>query len=250
MYKSVELKVGEMLLRGVVRTPEGEGPFPTVIFYHGFSVDHIGMMRLHELFARRCVKEGFACVRFDFYGVGESDGDFEEMRYADEVEEAKAIYYWTEKQSFAKRDKIFLSGHSLGGAIASNVAPVVQPAGLILWAPGNTAYYDISNRTHAIPGHYEKVYDVGGLYVAGEFLKQIRQIDIVAEARGYKGNVLLVHGECDEKVPVASIGPYLDMYGDKAELYIVAGSNHQFSSVKWKTEVYDVTMRYLHKHLS
>ena len=77
MYKSVELKVGEMLLRGVVRTPEGEGPFPTVIFYHGFSVDHIGMMRLHELFARRCVKEGFACVRFDFYGVGESDGDFE-----------------------------------------------------------------------------------------------------------------------------------------------------------------------------
>ena len=81
-------------------------------------------------------------------------------------------------------------------------------------------------------------------------MKQIRQIDIVAEARGYKGNVLLVHGECDEKVPVASIGPYLDMYGDKAELYIVAGSNHQFSSVKWKTEVYDVTMRYLHKHLS
>lgn len=249
MYQSVELQVKDMLLRGVVRTPEGNGPFPTVIFYHGFCVDHVGMMRLHELFARRCVKEGFACVRFDFYGVGESDGDFEEMRYADEVEEAKAIYHWVENQPFVQGGKIFLSGHSLGGAVAANVAPMVQPAGLVLWAPGNTAYYDISNRAHAIPGQYAKIYDIGGLYVAGDFLKQLRKIDIVAESKGYKGDVLLVHGECDEKVPVASVGPFLDMYGKQARLHIVAGSNHQFSSVKWKTEVYDVTMKYLRTHL-
>ena len=247
MYQSVSLHVGEMLLRGVVRTPEGKGPFPTVIFYHGFCVDHVGMMRLHELFARKCVENGYACVRFDFYGVGESDGDFEQMRYSDEVKEAIAIYEWTEKQPFCDKENIFLSGHSLGGAIASNVAPKVNPRAVILWAPGNTAYYDISNRTHAIPGHYQEKYDVGGLYVAGEFLKEIRAIDIVREAEGYKGNVLLVHGECDEKVPIASVGPYLDMYGRQVEFHVIAGSNHQFSSVKWKTEVYDLSLQFLKK---
>lgn len=43
-------------------------------------------MRLHELFARKCVENGIAYVKFDFYGCGESDGDFSEMRYLDEIE--------------------------------------------------------------------------------------------------------------------------------------------------------------------
>ena len=55
MFMNVELMVDEKLIRGDVRTPEGDGPFPTVCFYHGFCVDRIGLMRLHELFARKCV---------------------------------------------------------------------------------------------------------------------------------------------------------------------------------------------------
>ena len=90
MYRSVELNVNGRLLRGCVRAPEGNGPFPTAIFYHGFTVDRIGMQRLHELFARALVDQGFACVRFDFYGLGESEGDFSEMTLGHEIEEAKA----------------------------------------------------------------------------------------------------------------------------------------------------------------
>ena len=47
MFMNVELMVDEKLIRGDVRTPEGDGPFPTVCFYHGFCVDRIGLMRLH-----------------------------------------------------------------------------------------------------------------------------------------------------------------------------------------------------------
>ena len=86
MFINVELEVNHKLLRGDVRLPEGTGPFPVVCFYHGFCVDRIGQMRLHELFARKCAVNGIACVKFDFYGCGESDGDFSEMRYMDEVE--------------------------------------------------------------------------------------------------------------------------------------------------------------------
>ena len=94
MFINVELEVNHKLLRGDVRLPEGTGPFPVVCFYHGFCVDRIGQMRLHELFARKCAVNGIACVKFDFYGCGESDGDFSEMRYMDEVEQATAIYLW------------------------------------------------------------------------------------------------------------------------------------------------------------
>ncbi len=56
MYKSVELNVCGRILRGCVRAPQENKKYPTVIFYHGFTVDKVGMMRLHELFARECVK--------------------------------------------------------------------------------------------------------------------------------------------------------------------------------------------------
>ena len=249
MYQSVELKVGDKLIRGVVRTPQGEGPFPCVCFYHGFSVDKVGLMRLHELFARRLENEGFASVRFDFYGCGESDGDFSEMRFSDEIEQAIAIYNWSKRQPYVDKDRLFIAGHSLGGAISSIIAPILQPRGVILWAPGNTAYYDISSRVNAVPDHYEELYDVGGLNLAGEFLIDLREHNIVSESKGYKGKVLLIHGEKDEKVPIASIGPYLDMYGPQVECKVIWGSNHQFSSVKWKNEVYDLSLDYLKAQL-
>lgn len=250
MYKSVELLVGNKLLRGCVRAPEGEGPFPTVCFFHGFSVDKIGLMRLHELFARRCVNEGFACVRFDFYGCGESEGDFNEMRFSDEVEQAKAIYSWTVDQNFADAQNVFLAGHSMGGAIVSMIAPLLQPKGAILWSPGNSAYYDISERVHAIPGHYKEFYDIGGLALSGAFLSEIRAIDMVKEAEGYNTEVLLIHGEKDEKIPISSIGLYLDMYGKNLTTEIIWGANHQFSSLDWKQQVYDKSIEYLKRRVS
>ena len=250
MFMNVELMVDEKLIRGDVRTPEGDGPFPTVCFYHGFCVDRIGLMRLHELFARKCVGNGIACVKFDFYGCGESDGDFSEMRYLDEIEQAKAIYNWTKEQSWCDSDNLYPVGHSLGGAIVSNIIPELQPKGAIMWAPGNVAYYDISSRVHAIPGSYKVTYDIGGLMMSSEFLSQMRKLDIVKQAAGYEKEVLLVHGELDEKVPVYAIGPYLDLYGDYATLQIIPGSNHQFSSVAWKNQVYDCSIEYLKRKIA
>jgi fermentation-respiration switch protein FrsA (DUF1100 family) len=64
-------------------------------------------------------------------------------------------------------------------------------------------------------------------------------------AKGFKGVVLVVHGEKDEKVPVAIAGQYRDMYADAMELRIVRGANHQFSSLPWKQEAYDATIAFL-----
>lgn len=126
MYQALELNVNGRLIRGCLRAPEGKGPFPTVIFFHGFTVDKVGMMRLHELFARECVKAGFACVRFDFYGCGESDGDFNEMTVGHEIEEGKAIYEWCQKPALLPAGKRLLDrtqhGRS-GGGLSGPDAP-------------------------------------------------------------------------------------------------------------------------------
>jgi dienelactone hydrolase len=250
MYRSVELNVGKKLLRGCVRAPKGDGPFPTVCFYHGFSVDKVGLMRLHETFARQAVSAGFACVRFDFYGCGESEGGFHEMRVSDEIEQGKSIFEWVLRQDFADKENVYPVGHSLGGAIAAIVAAAHQPKAAVLWAPGLAVYYDISGRVGAVPDHYEPSYDLEGLEISGAFFEDVRRLDLLALARGFRNEVLVIHGDKDEKVPVAVAGQYRDMYGKAMELRIVRGANHQFSSLKWKQEVYEASLAFLRKKIA
>ena len=88
-------------------------------------------MRLHELFARKCAVNGIACVKFDFYGCGESDGDFSEMRYMDEVEQATAIYLWASEQPWCDRDNMFPVGHSMGGPLSPTSYRSFSPGELL-----------------------------------------------------------------------------------------------------------------------
>ncbi len=245
MYKSVKLDVNGRLLRGCVRAPEGEGPFPTVIFYHGFTVDKVGMQRLHELFARELVKAGFACVRFDFYGLGESEGDFSEMTLGHEIEEAEAIYNWSLEQDFCDPDNLYISGHSQGGLICTCIAPKINPKAMVLWAPALNQYYGASLRARTMMGPTEKGWDIEGLELSRDFIEEIRKMDLRSMARGYEKPTLLIHGTEDELVPVDVAYVYQDIYGEHMRLELIEGANHQFRSLKWKQQVYDGSVKFL-----
>lgn len=250
MYRSVELDANGRLLRGCVRMPDGEGPFPTVIFYHGFTVDRIGMQRLHELYARKMVEEGFACVRFDFYGLGESEGDFSEMTLGHELEEAKAIYAWTLIQDFCKPDDLYISGHSQGGLICTCIAPEIQPKAMVLWAPALTMYYCAALRARTTMGPTERGWDIEGLELSKEFLEEIRKMDFRKMALGYEGPIMLIHGTEDEVVPVDVAYVYQDIYGKNINISLIEGANHQFRSLKWKQEVYQLSADFLMQKLA
>lgn len=246
-YRAVSLDVNGRLLRGCVRTPLENKKYPTVIFYHGFKVDRIGMQRLHELFARRLVKEGFACVRFDFYGLGESDGDFSEMTLGKELEEAKEIYAWTQKQDFCDQDELYISGHSQGGLICSLIAPSIQPKAMILWSPALNQYYGASLRARTMKGKTDKGFDIEGLELSREYLDEIRKMNFREMITGYSNPVVLIHGSMDELVPIECAYVYQDFYQDHMTLKIIEGANHQFKSLEWKNKVYDYSVEFLKK---
>ena len=127
MYLANELDVNGRLLRGNVRMPDAGGPFPTIVFLHGFTVWKTGPQRLYEEFVRMAVKEGFCVVRYDFYGTGESEGEFYEMTIGSEMNETAAIYKWASEQPYVDTKNMFLGGHSLGALLALVEAPHIQP---------------------------------------------------------------------------------------------------------------------------
>jgi alpha/beta superfamily hydrolase len=68
---------GELLLEGILATPQGVGPFPAVIVCHphpvyGGSMDNSVVYSLSEALT----EASFVSFRFNFRGVGESQGEF------------------------------------------------------------------------------------------------------------------------------------------------------------------------------
>lgn len=248
MYIATELDVNGRLLRGNVRMPDGEGKFPTIVFLHGFTVWKTGPQRLYEEFVRDAVKAGYCVIRYDFYGTGESDGEFWEMTIGSEMNETEAIYNWAKEQPYVDPEKIFIGGHSMGALLAVIVAPKLQPAGIFGWATAMSMLYQAGGRTRNMNGPSEHGWDIDGLELSREFMEECYTMNFQDMAKGYDKPVLLIHGTGDADIPVDCSIMLKAQYGDCCQLELIEGANHRFLSIPWKKEIYAKTIDFLNAH--
>lgn len=109
------------------RRVEGDGP--TVVWMGGFRSDMAGTKA--EALARWAAERGRAYVRFDYFGHGESEGDFRDGTITRWREDALAVL------DELAPGQVVAVGSSMGGWIACLCA-MVRPeriAGLVLIAP-------------------------------------------------------------------------------------------------------------------
>ena len=110
-------------LRGIVTLPDTEEKVPMVLLLHGFSGNLYGYKGLNTRIARALANAGIGCARFDFYGNGESDGEFQDMRFTGLYEDAEDMFSWMQSQPYADATRCWLSGQSMGGYVAASTAP-------------------------------------------------------------------------------------------------------------------------------
>src|SRR5688572_7518972 len=79
-------------LRGMLHLPPGRSGAraPAVVVLHGCTGHRVEEGRSFVLLGRALADAGLHCLRFDFRGSGESDGDFESVTLEGEVAEARA----------------------------------------------------------------------------------------------------------------------------------------------------------------
>lgn len=126
-------------LEAILETPQEGEPTAIVVLCHPHPL-YYGTMRnkvVHTL-ARAFVSEGFAALRFNFRGVGDSTGLHDHGR--GETEDAFAALRWLKGRWPAL--PWWLGGFSFGAMIALKCALREEPEGLVTIAPPFDKYED------------------------------------------------------------------------------------------------------------
>ena len=225
-------------LAGTLHQPR-EAPVGAVIFGHCFTCSrHTGVLR--RICAGLC-DAGFAALRFDFSGNGQSQGQFEHSTWSKQIREMEAAIALMQKKG---APWIGLAGHSLGAGIALLTARRVQAVSAIcrlagrIRATGPTHFFTSSQQdTLARTGEVAFTSRGRELTLNTDFFEDARTYDLEAVTRSLAIPMLVVHGDRDEIIPVSEAHLAKAANPRKVELIIVAEGDHMLSRPEHQRQV-------------
>jgi dipeptidyl aminopeptidase/acylaminoacyl peptidase len=242
-------------LRGMIHLPAAAAarrPAPAVVFFHGFTGDR---MESHWIFikcARALAREGIASLRFDFYGSGESEGEFRDATLQSEIADAKEAIQFIRRQKAIDPGRIGLCGLSLGGCVAATVAPGAKANSLVLWSA--VAHPSILRRLAVKMGKPTSGDSAAIEYDAREvslrFLRDAAEVDPVKALTRFPRPTLIIHPGKDETVPRSHAEDFLAASRARIkEKIIIPGADHTFTSIAWESEVIRRTVDWFRAYL-
>ena len=134
-YRSQDLtfpnKKAGFELAGTLTLPTGAGPFPAVVLVTGSGAqDRDETLLGHQPFlvlADYLTRRGFAVLRYDDRGVGQSKGVFKDALTTDFTTDAQAALAYLRTRPDIRPHQVALMGHSEGGSVVWQAA--AQPGG-------------------------------------------------------------------------------------------------------------------------
>jgi dipeptidyl aminopeptidase/acylaminoacyl peptidase len=119
MEEKVSFVSDGLKLAGILHLPEGVKPgtkVPAMLILHGFGSNKSaqGMQNMANLFAKR----GYAALRFDMRGCGESEGQRARVICLEQVEDTKNALTYLASRGDIDGKRVGVIGHSFGAAVA------------------------------------------------------------------------------------------------------------------------------------
>lgn len=188
-------------LAALLETPDQE-PIATAVFAHCFTCgkDIAAASRI----ARALVKRGYAVMRFDFTGLGGSDGDFANTNFSSNVGDLIAATKHLRQEGLPAS---LLIGHSLGGtAVLAAAHEVPECKGVVtIGSPGDAqhvaAQFSCDIDTIEKQGQAEVSLAGRKFTIKKQFLDDINQTS-VAHIGKLKAALLVMHSPVDTTVSI------------------------------------------------
>jgi pimeloyl-ACP methyl ester carboxylesterase len=258
MERSIEIPAKRRRMAATLHYPPMEGGretarFPAVVICHGFVGDRIGENRLFVKAARAFAAAGYATLRFDYAGCGESEGDYGASGMDDWIEQTRYALDYAIDLDFVDPNRVTLLGHSLGGAVAALTAALDKRVkSLALWAPAGHPFQDIVGIVGKAA--YEEAVTQGateyrGYSLTASFFASLAAHHPFREVRAFGGDVLLVHGTSDAEINVEYSFLYQKVFRTRSEGQcekdIITGSDHTFSTRGHAAQAIRTTLEWL-----
>jgi len=230
--EKISWKSDGLVIRGELYHPSDRtGPFPTLILCHGIPARVKGPDdRGYPLLAERFCREGFLVLIFNFRGAGVSEGNFDILGWAGDLEKGlNAVYLRPE----ADRKRIFLLGFSGGAAVSIYVAARHKEVAAVISCASPAEFRDLST-AKGLEDFLVHAREVGivkdpafppSLDEWKKSFKRVRPIDWID--RIPPRPLLLIHGTRDDVVRVNHARRLYEKIKGKAELSIIEGAGHR-----------------------
>lgn len=217
-------------LAGIIEEP-AEEPIAAVLFTHCFTCtkDLKAIVRI----ARQLAEHGFLVLRFDFTGLGDSNGDFSQTNFTTNRRDVLAAAQYMRMNYAAPR---LLIGHSLGGAAAMSAALEIPEAELIstLAAPSDTQHLAelLSRMNREIMEQGEGEVSIGGFkyLIKRQMIDDLNAHDLPAENANWQKPQLIFHSPSDTTLGLAHARRLLEQVGEDASLVSLKSADHLFTS--------------------
>jgi dienelactone hydrolase len=233
----VDIPAGDHVIPAILAVPKAGGPnaeHPAVLMLHGFASykDEVGEMYKRE--ARYLAVAGYASLRIDFAGSGESAQPFVENDFDGMVADARTALDWLIDHSSTDDGRVGVLGFSLGSRVAATVAGTDdRVAAFASWSG------DVNNGRDGWEGFFAAYYadaQADGSVVVDLGWTQIELglawFDTMDASRaqdavgGFFGPLLAVAGEDDGDTPMVARELILNAGSFDATLQIIPGADH------------------------
>ncbi len=204
MDKTIQFEGAEgQQLAGKLDLPTGQPPRAMVLFAHCFSCSKD--IAAARVIARTLAQAGYGVLRFDFTGLGASDGAFEDTNFSTNLADIESAAGWLADHYEAPA---MLVGHSLGGAavvaVASRLASVKAVATIGAPSDADHVIHSFGSRLDEIEQRGEAEVDLAGrpFKIKQQFVEDVTGAK-VREAAADLGRALLVmHSPLDQVVGI------------------------------------------------
>jgi uncharacterized OsmC-like protein/alpha-beta hydrolase superfamily lysophospholipase len=241
--------VGGHQLAAALDLPERE-PTAYALFAHCFTCgkDVLAARRIATALAAK----GIAVLRFDFTGLGSSEGDFANSTFSSNVADlVRAADHLRE----TRKAPTLLIGHSLGGAAILAAAGQIPDAKAVVTiaAPSDPAHVTglFRDRIEDIRKHGKVEVQLAGrpFQITSEFLDDIAEHGLMAHVAKLHKALLVMHSPTDDTVGIDNATRIFVAAKHPKSFVSLAGADHLLSGKRDASYVADVIAAWAERYL-
>ena len=202
-----------------------------IIFCHCFTCtkETITTFRLSRLLA----EQGYGVLRFDFTGLGNSEGDFASSNFSTTQDDLRSAINFLGKNY---QMPAYLMGHSLGGTTALSIAQnYVEVKAVVTVASPSAPDHVLHHFGHALTlleQNSAASFEVAGQFydIEPAFVNDVRSFDMKQQLSTLTKPVLIFNIKNDALVNATNAQQIQDWSNSETTLIHVSDSNHLLSN--------------------